>query len=114
MIPSACCCGWDWGCSGCCAGCIAAGWGWGDPSTEATAEVGLIESGNRFVLRRNCLEEFVMPAVVEVVGSMFILSVFTFELAVVPTLLLLFFSSDIFKYSAVLSSRQWKKISKTQ
>lgn len=29
-------------------------------------------------------------------------------------LLLLFFSSDKFRYSAVLSSKQWKKISRTQ
>ena len=74
----------------------------------------MIESGNRFVLRRNCLDEFVMPAVVEVVESMFMLSVVVFRLVITPVLLLLFFSSDIFKYSAVLSSRQWKKISKTQ
>ena len=52
-----------------------------------------------------------MPAVVEVVESMFILSVVVFGLVITPVLLLLFFSSDIFKYSAVLSSRQWKKIS---
>lgn len=47
-----------------------------------------------------------MLAAVGVVESMFILSVFKFWLAMTPVLLLLFFSSDIFKYSAVLSSRQ--------
>ena len=66
-----------------------------------------MESGYKCVLRSNCLDELVMP-VVDVVKSMFILSVFRFVLLAMapPVLLLLFFSSDIFKYSAVLSSRQ--------
>lgn len=98
---SPCVCSWCSCCCCCCCSCCPMG---------IDEYPGFASSGNKGVLRRNCLGGVVISVATV---SMFVPEFILVEL-VAAVLMLLFFSSDNCKYSAVLSSRQWKKISRTQ